>query len=524
MVSNSKVIYLQKEDGRSIKAYVVSFLKDQTTEKTYVIVANQNGKNAKGYEVVDKEAVILSAEESGIFKGYKNNPNFLDVTNEFEDGIHLDLVKEAKKEETVDVVYYVLDNHTLSAYKASLSTSNVLSKIHFLKAWEDIEEEDIARIVNENQYPEPAFVVYDKANDLEFGDNGTVTPLRWTAVSDIPYESSPDVYDLSIEEHLETPNETVEENATEQDEFTEIVKDIEALPVEENLEEGMDTSFLEETETNILENTENHVVETSTEEIAEPEEEVIEGDPIIFYVYDENVVKKYSAFSTHQTEDSIEVKNVKTIEVITGAENLNVNRFLATKDVEIGAYFVNYDNYNPTIQNVNGKLIASAILKNPICKTAEMENQTLEEEVVETTKKEEATKILVFNGDTDVYDNQTHYTIWGCFCTVTSENPLTIIPDKNGVKTIIYEDEKSSSIEEVCQTYQNLYPNIDVCLTTQEVKGNDAIVLENYTMFEPKEETQEKTLLENGKKILTEEEMVAKRQEELERLKNQAAN
>ena len=35
MVSNSKVIYLQKEDGRSIKAYVVSYLKEQTTGKTY---------------------------------------------------------------------------------------------------------------------------------------------------------------------------------------------------------------------------------------------------------------------------------------------------------------------------------------------------------------------------------------------------------------------------------------------------------------------------------------------------------
>lgn len=519
MVSNSKVIYLQKEDGRSIKAYVVSFLQDQTTNKIYVIVANQNGKNVKGYEVVENEAVILSVEESSIFKGYKNNPNFVDVTNEFEDGMHLELVKEAKKEETVDVVYYVFDNHTLNAYKASLSTSNVLSKIHFLKVWENIEEEDIARIVNENQYPEPAFVVYDKENDLEYGDNGTVIPLRWTAVSDIPFESSPDIYDLSIEEHLETSNdvnddierlETPEENNYNEAEIE--TNEVESIPTEENLEEGMDTSFVEE--------------EQEGKKEAEEIEVVIEGEPIIFYVYDENVVKKYSALSTNQTEDTIEVKDVKTIEVMTGAENLDVNRFLASKDIEIGAYFVNYDNYNPTIENVSGKLIASATLKNALCKTKEMEEQYLEEEPpVETAEKEETpTKILVFNGDIDVYDNQTHYTIWGCFCTVVNENPLTVIPDKNGVKTIIYEDEKSSSMEEVCQNYQNLYPNISVYLTNAEIKGNEAIVIEEYTVFKPQEENKEKTLLESGKKILTEDEMIAKRQEELERLKNQATN
>lgn len=487
MVSNSKVIYLQKEDGRSIKAYVVSYLKELATGKIYVIVANQNGKNAKGYEVVEDQAVILSNEDSTIFKGYKTNPNFLDVTSEFEDGISLELVKEPRYEETVEVIYYVYDNNSLNAYRATLSTSNVLSNIHFLKGWDEVQEGDIARIVNENQYPEPAFVIYDKANDLEFGSNGTVTPLRWTAVSDIPYESSPDVYDEAIEEFLETSA---------------------GAPIEE-----------QQAETPNVESTDGVLEEQVLEE---PEEVVIEGEPIVFYVYDQNVVKKYSALLTSQTENEIEIKDVKTIEVITGAANLDINRFLAGEEVAVGSYFVNYDDYNPTIENINGKLIAVATLNNAICKTEEMAKQTFEDETELIKPKDEdlaSKKILVFNGDIDVYDNQTHYTIWGCFCTVLSEDPLTIVPDKNGVKTIIYEDEKSSSINEVCQKYQNLYPGISVYLTGAEIKGSDPITVNDYTHFEPQSEKSEGTLLENGRKVLTEEEMIAKREKDLADLK-----
>lgn len=493
MVSNSKVIYLQKEDGRSIKAYVVSYLKEQVTGKTYVIVANQNGKNAKGYEVVDGQAVILSSEDSSIFKGYKTNPNFLDVTNEFEDGISLELVKEPKQEETVEVVYYVYDNNSLNAYRATLSTSNILSNIHFLKGWDAVHEDDIARIVNENQYPEPAFVIYDKANDLEYGNDGTVTPIRWTAVSDIPYESSPDVYDEAIEEFLESSDQSGELQPEEE-------------PHEEAVNLGDDS----------LEESENPVYEEEKEEI------VIDGEPIVFYVYDQNVVKKYSALLTNKTEKGLEIKNVKTIEVITGAANLDVDRFLAGEEVAVGSYFVNYDDYNPTIENINGKLIAVATLTNAICKTEEMAKQTFEDEMELAEPKEEdftSKKILVFNGDIDVYDNQTHYTIWGCFCTVLSEDPLTVVPDKNGVKTIIYEDEKSSSINEVCQKYQNLYPGIPVYLTGAEIKGSEAITIADYTRFQPQEEKSEGTLLENGRKVLTEAEMIAKREKELANLK-----
>lgn len=482
MVSNSKVIYLQKEDGRSIKAYVVSYLKEQVTGKNYVIVVNQNGKNAKGYEVVGNQAVILSSEDSTIFKGYKTNPNFLDVTSEFEDGIGLELVKEPKQEETVEVIYYVYDNNALNVYRATLSTSNILSNIHFLKSWDEVHEKDIARIVNENQYPEPAFVVYDKANDLEYGKDGTVTPLKWTAVSDIPYESNPDVYDEAIEEFLESSVESGEE--AEEDFHEEV-------PIESDIEEPV------------------------LEEVS------IEGNPIVFYVYDQNVVKKYSALLTNETESEIEIKDVKTIEVITGAANLDVNRFLAGEEVAIGSYFVNYEDYNPTIENINGKLIAVATLTNAICKTKEMEEQVFPEEELMVPKEEDITskKILIFNGDIDVYDNQTHYTIWGCFCTILSEDPLTIVPDKNGVKTIIYEDEKSSSINEVCQKYQNLYPGISVYLTGSEIKGEDPIVINDYTRFEPQAEKTEGTLLEKGRKILTEEEMIAKREKELAGLK-----
>ncbi len=487
MVSNSKVIYLQKEDGRSIKAYVVSFLLDQTTGKTYVIVANQNGKNAKGYEVVENQAVILSSEESTIFKGYKSNPNFLDITNEFEDGISLELVKEAKKEETVEVVYYVYDNNSLSAYRATLSTSNVLSNIHFLKNWEKVREADIARVVNENQYPEPAFVIYDKVNDLEYGKDGTVTPLKWVAVSDIPYESRPDIYDEAIEDFLDAAEPIQDENSGP----SLIENELSDEPVNEPLQEEI---------TDI----------------------VIDGKPIVFYVYDQNVVKKYSALLTHETEDEIEIKDVKTIEVITGATNLDIKRFLAGEEVAIGSYFVNYDDYNPTIENINGKLIAVATLNNAICKTEEMAKQAFEEDhepIIQINEELTSKKILVFNGDIDVYDNQTHYTIWGCFCTILSEEPLTIVPDKNGVKTIIYEDEKSSSINEVCQKYQNLYPGISVYLTGAEIKGSNEIILNEYTCFEPQPEKNEGTLLESGRKVLTEEEMIAKREKELADLK-----
>ncbi len=483
MVSNSKVIYLQKEDGRSIKAYVVSYLKEQTTGKTYVIVANQNGKNAKGYEIVEDQAVILSSKDSTIFKGYKTNPNFLNVTDEFEDGNSLELVKEPKLEETVEVIYYVYDNNSLNAYRATLSTSNVLSNIHFLKGWDEVQEGEIARIVNENQYPEPAFVIYDKANDLEYGSNGTVTPLKWTAVSDIPYESSPDVYDEAIEEFFESSEDVEGEQLVD-------TSDVE--PVDEGLEE------------------------------IKPEEIVIEGDPIVFYVYDQNVVKKYSALLTNQTENGIEIQDIKTIEVITGAANLDINQFLAGEEVAIGSYFVNYDDYNPTIENINGKLIAVATLNNAICKTEEMEKRIFEEETELSRPNDEdlaSKKILVFNGDIDVYDNQTHYTIWGCFCTVLSEEPLTLVPDKNGVKTIIYEDEKSSSINEVCQKYQNLYPGISVYLTGSEIKGSEPITISDYTHFEPQPEKSEGTLLEHGRKVLTEEEMIAKREKELADLK-----
>ncbi len=495
MVSNSKVIYLQKKDGKSIKAHVVSFLKDQTTDKMYVIVANQNGKNVKGYEIVENQAVILSALESGIFKGYKSNPNFLDITNQFEDGIHLELVKEAKKEEVLDVVYYVFDTDVLNAYKASLSTSNILSDIRFLKSWENVSEEDIPKIVNENQYPEPAFVIYDKASDLEYGSNGEVTPLRWTAVSDIPYESDSKVVDLSIEDQLEVPR-------TEQEEDSEFVKNNNAEGIMDDIEN----------------NFEGYIEDVYTAGLEESEEIIIEGEPIIFYVYDQNVIKKYSALLTDRTEDSIVVKDIKTIEVVTGVEDLNLPYFLAREEIELGSYFVNYDDYNPTIENINGKLIAVATLKNALCKTEEMAEQAFAEEPqIET--EEIPTKVLVFNGDIDVYDNQTHYTIWGCFCTLVSEEPFIIIPDKNGVKTVIYEDEEASSISEVCQNYQNLYPNVSVYLTNNEIKGNDAITIEEYTVFKPQASKKNSTLLEKGRKVLTEEEMIAKRQAELETLK-----
>lgn len=495
MVSNSKVIYLQKEDGRSIKAYVVNYLKQQITGKIYVIVANQNGQNAKGYEVVEGQAVILSKEDSAIFKGYKSNPDFLDVTNEFEDGIALELVKEAKKEEKVDVVYYVYDNRTLNAYRASLSTTNTLSDIHFLKTWEAISEEDIARIVNENQYPEPAFVVYDKKNDLEYGNDGTLTPLKWTAVSDIPYEGSMDVYDLSIEEHPE---------------ITELASASSSVVEPESFMEELDTGFEEDSAHK----------DAGTE--GSSREDLVDFDYIIFYVYDQNVVKKYSALLTKVTEDSIEVKDIKTVEVITGAANLDINQFLAGEEVALGSYFVTYDDYNPTIENINGKLVAVATLSNVICKTEEMNVQDFEgqpEPEIEATENLVAKKILVFNGDIDVYDNQTHYTIWGCFCTVLSEDPLSVIPEKNGIKTVIYEDEKSSSINEVCQKYQDLYPGISVYLTSAEIKGSNAITIDEYTSFQPQSKMEEGSLLENGRKVLTEEEMIAKREKELEDLK-----
>lgn len=466
MVSNSKIIYLKKENGAKVQAYVVDYLYNQKDEKTYVIISSKDGNNLKGFEIVGNQAVILGSDQSALFKNYKSNSDFTIVTDSYEDGLWFDLVKEIKEEseETIPIVYYVYDENVLNVYKADLTMSNVLKNIRFLQSLESVTDDNIREVIRENQYSEPSFLIYDKINDLEYQTDGTIVPLRWAAITDV----------LNAEEV------------------------------------SVDSELLGENEIDVSEETNKEVVLDDNIEI--------DGEPIIFYVYEQDIVKKYSGLLTSQTEDFIEVKNITTLEVIEEVE-VTAEQFLMD-NVEVGAYFVVYNDYNPTIENVNGKLIATAVLNQPIYKTEDMEFVPEENETSEEPKN--LKQVLVFTGDDNAYEGNNHCIIWGCLCTVLKEEPFTLLPEKNGVKTIVYENEQANSVLELCQLYQNLYPNYSVYLLVDtEIESGDELILEpgQYIPFQADLENESDSLLESGRRVLTEEEMIAKRQKDLENLK-----
>lgn len=445
MMQETKVLYLKKSDGRSIKTYVVNYLLDITTNKKYVIIVDQNGKNAKGFEVVGDQAVILSAKDIGIFKGYLTNPKFQIITSSIQDGMSLELVKEIKSQVDLPV-----QEET--------------------KIEQEIVKEELAKTVE-------------------------------------PSESIVEIHPTELKaNYMEESKENFEDQTT-------------------SLEQSSEETPLEQ--------------ETDLQLINSPKETSLEK--VNIYVYDQNVLKKYSAQVLDIAENQLQLREVKAIETIPVSEHFNSDQFLNDNNMEVGSYYVDYSDFHSKVENENERLVVNALMTNFICKTQELvdlNKQDIKQEKVEVKKQDEVQeaieikeqeevkkqdRVLVFHGNEETYDGKNHYSIWGCFCAIIEKKPFTISPEKNGVKTIIFEDKKASSVKELCQIYQNLYPTYQVYLLqngNQIIDGTVHIFQDqDYITFQPQVNLDHGTLLNNGKKILTNEEMEEKRKKDLRNLK-----
>lgn len=433
MALNSKVIYLRKENGSSIKAYVVDYLLDTETEKKYVIIVNADGKSAKGFELVEGDAFILSTEEGRLIGNYKNDDTFRVLTDIYEDGLSFNLKRRKK----------VITSEIESA--GSSITSTIKNKL-------DIKQEE-----------------------------NSIAPI-----------------DNNVEKN-ETSSDLIEASDNE------LAKNEEAEQVGKDI-------ILEETVNNKLSEETTNSINFSTYQGTIDNNEL--GKEIIFYVYDQTIVKKYQGKITLIENAEISVSNLKLLEKINVSLDFDIDQYISGEDFEPGACFVDYENYIPTVKMVEGKPVTSArmihFLRKPMIK--QENNSDLEE----TSLAEN--KIIVFNGESEFYENKIHYSIWGAIATVVSKKPLTIIPEKNGIKTIIYEDPNATSVEETCQSYQNLYPSLPVYLLHEKnLIGSKEYVLEesDYTAFSVNSIVKNESLLTQGRKILTEKEMIARREAEL---------
>lgn len=238
------------------------------------------------------------------------------------------------------------------------------------------------------------------------------------------------------------------------------------------------------------------------------EEETFIAQPIIFYVHDNDVVKEYQGMMVENMGTTMSVQGIKLMDVIHGTNNLNVESFLENIAKE-GAYFTTFDSYEPDAIEKDGKIISTATIHNFLQKKP---NEKKEE------PKKELETAIAFSGD--IQDGKSGYSIYGIRCEVLSKDPLTLRPLKTREKTIVFHKTEASSLEEVCQEYQNLYPTPPIYL----LKGVDMIsetqILDskNYQTFAPQQETKTESLLEQGRRVLTEAEMEAQRKKELAEL------
>lgn len=678
----NKVVYLSKIDGRSIKCYVLDYLLDTETRNTYLLIVDQHGRNAKAFEITNDKAVILSAEEVGMFSRYNLNPRFTRITSGYEDGKNFLLVKRGQILEEANVETKTKEEPIEETSVPVQEENHVEEKKDTLKGQETTvqKEEQVAEeTVTEEPKETIIFYVYNGDDVKKYhgvlkskiGNTLEVTNVQYVlrisgaknlnvaefmenqAVEMGAYFVNFDDYEGSVERipgknpianarlnNALCKNETMDFSNQHEEPVLEEVKPIEE-PMEEETTEPETVHPLEEAETSNLEE------ETVDNEI---------GEEIIFYVYNFADINKYKGKLKGKHEDRLEVTNVEHIERIQGDEVLDVESLMQKDSFETGAYFVNFIDYESNVKKENGKSIAVATLSHVSCKgktkdkteTAPVEEQqpVIEEKKTEETpqeelkseptteevifyvgdydvikkykgtlkvargdqlgvvdvkflasiskpnfkkeqfledntfeansyfvnfgdyetkvkkgngkpsvvaklshslykdavkenmegtaeesitqepqkepSKEKTEPIIIFEGEIDTHDGKTHYTVYGTICNVIEENPLTIKPEENGEKTIIYSDEDAHSIREVCQNYQNLYPARSVYLLNgYEITNGEVQTIseEQYQRFTPENDLETESLLDNGKRVLTEKEISDSRAKELESLK-----
>ncbi len=693
----NKVVYLSKIDGRSIKCYVLDYLLDTETKNTYLLIVDQHGKNAKAFEITNDKAIILSADEVGMFSRYNLNPRFTRITSGYEDGKNFLLVKrgqileetnlqskkqeeksetklpeeveskkeqeeitpqaesvpekpseqdedevleqqaEENKEETKEtIIFYVYNGDDVKKYHGTLKSkdgntlevTNVqyvlrISGAKNLNVDEFMENQAVemgAYFVNFDDYEgsveripgknpianarisnvlcknktmdsipvekqeEPVLEVKPlEADAKDFEDEkvepDTVTPIEENfepanlqeepdSKNDIGEEIIFYVYNFAdinkykgivkgkSQDKLEVTNvEHIERIQGDE------VLDVQSLMRKDSFETGAyfvhfidyESNVKKENGKSIAVATLNHVSRKGqvkeTEEPAtipeiqqleeekkeEAQKEEVKEEPIdtsdkeiTFYVGDYDVIKKYKGTLKVAHGDQLGVVDVKFLESIS-KPNFKAEQFLEDSTFEADSYFVNFADYETKVKKGNGKPSVVAKLSYPIYKKAIKENNEIVTEEVtkapqaeEKQTKEKKEQIVAFEGEIDTYDGKTHYTVYGTVCNVIDENPLTVEPEENGEKTIIYSDEEASSIEEVCQNYQNLYPTRSVYLLNgYEITNGEVQIIseEQYHKFVPQNNLETESLLDNGKRVLTEKEISDARAKELENLK-----
>lgn len=554
-----KIMYLKIGENQNIRAYVIDYITDFIAKKDYVVIAaDEKGSNAKVYEIQDDQALVLSKEEVMQFADYRNNPRFVSANQKYEDGLSFVLTKERvpKKidreepterksaselsEENQEVIYYVFDYDTLRSYSATSKmvdpNSLIFDNVHAIQTWSQISLEQAEEIVKSETQSlgKLTYFIENKMKDLSF-ENGKMKALNFKKIKPISKETKKEkdtshehttdkivyyVYDLGLLRSYQA-------NAVKNADGTYQLSDVKVLQTWKNVEDPSSV-ITEQKHTSVVYFIKNKMEDMTIEKngtiIAK---NMLEIKPLqlkrkistqnedkkrdtVFYLYNGETVKKYCGKKL-DSKDSTKIifSNCKLLETITGAAKLNVSQFLAGETVELGAYFANQK--DAEIQGT--KIVLSNALKK--------DKQT----ILETPKKSIAPqkeKVIVANGDIDVYGGRTHYTIFASVCTIISKEPLTLSSDSNGIKTITFEKEGANSIQETCQAYQNLYPNVPIYL----LKGveitdwkNFSLETNQYEKFAPKNEKSE-SLLEQGKKVLTEDEMIEARKKELEEMRN----
>lgn len=530
--ASDKVVYLKKEDGKSFKAYVIDYLVNSKNGKKYVIVAaNSRGSNAKVYEIDGEQAIILTREEIGQFTNYFNNLEFEKVTDMYEDGLMFDLVKrESKisKETAQNSLLYIFDQGVLRSYRteAVLGTDGetTFSNMQNIQTWKDINLEEAREIFEQDKalHSDTAIFIEDKMTNLIFTNGVMKTKPHVQKTSQTPltpeisksaelFNARKNVFYYVLDQDvLRCYQANVKINENGRPIFDEIHHIETWKNVDPNEAEIMIANQNHQEEVYFIPNKMRDLIfqegkiEAKQFSVIKPKKVEKAIDSIIFYVYDGKTVKKYQGTIHNKKGTNMELSDYRLLTTITGAANLERTRFLEGEEVEENAYFVEASDFKEKDGTAE---IVKAVRK-------------IKSEPVRDPKPLGEEKVIVMNGDIDVYNGSVHYTVLGCICTVKSKNPFTLVAENNGIKTITFEHPGAQSISEVCQAYQDLYPNIPVLLLNglEIIDGKEHVLEEkDYKTF-TSNISKEKSLLESGRRVLSEQEMIENRRKDLEDL------
>lgn len=462
-----KMISLILEDGRKVVLRLIDYLESQVDGRHYVIVGNKLNTAIKAYEVRGNKAIILTAEEMEPFKNYLSNSSFKSINGEHMDELYLmsvdkeEIKEESETQELKSIIYYVFDHDVLRSYTADMDeTDHTLSNVRIVNSWNQVKKDEIDSIVSEQNHEEVVYIVYDKMSDMDFFDGKTVL-LHWA-------ERQP--------------------------------KKVVSLLKQEDVKEQAET--------------------------------------VILYVYDSNVVKKYQGSLVSKKLETMQISNIKAIQVINVEGTFEVEKFMASDQFEEGAYFAKFgDIYMEYKKEAGNAAQVNVSIEHFLQKKApevaidfsQEDEKEKEEPIVPPISEPEESikeKVILFEGVQRQGEKNEVYPISGVVCILKSQDPFRVVPEHNGVRTISFEDPNTRTFKDTCQAYQNLYPNTPVYLVNDYriLDGKEQIIDKQYlTSFQPQMQLKPGTALTDGKRVLTEDEMAKKRQEELKKIRISAS-